>query len=147
MFVVFDLDGTLALIDHRRHLVERNDPDWGRFFAACDQDKPNEPIVEVFRLMMFEGHNCQIWSGRSDEVRDKTVAWLNEHVLRAEWGRCLKMRQSWDFTPDQDLKQRWLEELAEQGISIDLVFDDRDKVVAMWRANGIPCAQVAPGDF
>jgi len=28
-----------------------------------------------------------------------------------------------------------------------MVFDDRDKVVNMWRENGIPCLQVAPGNF
>jgi len=28
-----------------------------------------------------------------------------------------------------------------------MVFDDRDQVVEMWRANGIPCFQVAPGNF
>ena len=27
------------------------------------------------------------------------------------------------------------------------VFDDRDKVVQMWRENGVPCFQVAKGDF
>ena len=28
-----------------------------------------------------------------------------------------------------------------------LVFDDRDRVVAVWRKHGIRCCQVAPGDF
>lgn len=28
-----------------------------------------------------------------------------------------------------------------------MTFDDRDRVVAMWRRNGVVCAQVAPGDF
>ena len=27
------------------------------------------------------------------------------------------------------------------------VFDDRTKVVNMWRENGLSCFQVAPGDF
>lgn len=27
------------------------------------------------------------------------------------------------------------------------VFDDRDKVVSMWRARGVACFQVAPGAF
>jgi len=27
------------------------------------------------------------------------------------------------------------------------VFEDRDRVVAMWRANGLTCYQVAAGDF
>lgn len=26
-------------------------------------------------------------------------------------------------------------------------FDDRQQVVDMWRDNGVPCAQVAPGRF
>lgn len=30
---------------------------------------------------------------------------------------------------------------------IAMVFDDRDKVVAMWRRQGLTCLQVAPGDF
>jgi len=28
-----------------------------------------------------------------------------------------------------------------------MAFDDRNRVVATWRANGVPCAQVAEGDF
>ena len=32
-------------------------------------------------------------------------------------------------------------------IVFDLAFDDRDRVVAMWREEGVPCFQVAPGDF
>ena len=32
---IFDLDGTLALIDHRRHLVEGETKDWPAFFRAC----------------------------------------------------------------------------------------------------------------
>jgi hypothetical protein len=27
------------------------------------------------------------------------------------------------------------------------VFDDRDKVVKMWRDEGVACFQVAPGEF
>jgi hypothetical protein len=32
-------------------------------------------------------------------------------------------------------------------VEVLCVFDDRDKVVKMWRENGINCFQVAPGDF
>jgi hypothetical protein len=28
-----------------------------------------------------------------------------------------------------------------------MAFDDRARVVKMWRDNGVPCCQVAPGDF
>jgi len=38
MFVIFDLDGTLALNEHRQHFVQREvgKKDWRSFFAACD---------------------------------------------------------------------------------------------------------------
>ena len=49
------------------------------------------------------------------------------------------------FTPDDVLKQNWLNDLDKKDILC--VFDDRQKVVDMWRNNGISCFQVAPGDF
>ena len=36
---------------------------------------------------------------------------------------------------------------TEDGERLIAVFEDRDRVVAMWRDAGVPCFQVAPGDF
>jgi len=33
------------------------------------------------------------------------------------------------------------------GYTPSVVFDDRDRVVKMWRENGIRCFQVAEGNF
>jgi len=54
------------------------------------------------------------------------------------------MRKEGDMTPDTQLKKSWLDACPQKPI---MCFDDRDSVVAMWRANGIPCLQVAPGNF
>lgn len=142
MFVVFDLDGTLANTDHRACFLDGTNgkKDWRGFYAACDQDDRHEHIIEVLRALERDGHRVEIWSGRSDEVRDKTEMWMRgcglEHVP-------LRMRAEGDFTADDVLKASWLDEY---GLP-NLIFDDRDKVVAMWRARGIPCCQVAPGNF
>lgn len=143
MFVVFDLDGTLANTGHRSHFLQRqgSKKDWRGFFAACDQDTLHHHIASVFHALKLAGHEIEIWSGRSDEVRDKTEAWLREHCLD---GVRLRMREEGDYTADDELKMAWL---AEASRKPDLMFDDRAKVVAMWRAKGIPCCQVAPGDF
>jgi phosphoglycolate phosphatase-like HAD superfamily hydrolase len=139
MFVVFDLDGTLANTDHRKHLVVAKD--WRGFYAACDRDPPHWHMIEIAHALIASGHTVQIWSGRSDEVRDKTEAWLKGYDLDF----CvLQMRKEGDFTADDVLKKQWIDECNPKP---DLIFDDRDKVVAMWRANGIPCCQVAPGEF
>lgn len=142
MFIVFDLDGTLANNDHRTHLVDRTrgKPDWRAFFAACDQDTPHWHIIAVFHAMVAAGHTVEIWSGRSDEVRDKTERWLTDHGLSGVW---LRMRSEGDYTPDEVLKCSWLDRFGRP----DLVFDDRAKVVSMWRENGIPCCHVAEGNF
>ena len=61
------------------------------------------------------------------------------------------MRPLNSFTPDEILKRDWLNSLeSEHGITkedILCIFDDRDKVVKMWREEGITCMQVAPGAF
>jgi hypothetical protein len=58
------------------------------------------------------------------------------------------MRKAGDFTPDEQLKATWLSEIEPPEYKrLTAVFDDRDKVVAMWRAAGVPCFQVAPGAF
>ena len=55
------------------------------------------------------------------------------------------MRPLKDFTPDDVLKQLWLDNIGKDNVLC--TFDDRKKVVDMWRNNGITCFQVADGDF
>ena len=143
LFIVFDLDGTLADGAHREHWITREagKKDWRSYFAACDRDLPHSGIVAVFRAMKAAGHDVEIWTGRSAEVADKTEAWLRHHGLD---GVPIKSRLEGDHTADDELKRQWLREASRKP---NLVFEDRARVVAMWRSEGIPCCQVAAGDF
>lgn len=142
--VIFDLDGTLALIDHRRHFVTGKNKDWFAFSKSCTSDQINRPVAEIFRLLVMAGKHVVIFSGRTNAVYAETCAWLGFYNLIP----CgLYMRKDGDFTPDHELKEGWLKELQNADIEIDCVFDDRQSVVEMWRENGITCFQVAPGDF
>ncbi len=71
--MIFDLDGTLALIDHRKHFVEcdRKDQDWDAFYKACEKDEPNWPIIEFYNYYsaVYGPDNVWIFSGRSSIVR------------------------------------------------------------------------------
>lgn len=163
--IIFDLDGTLALIEHRRHFIEGKDKNWNAFFEACDQDEPNWPVIAVLQALRERHPYIEIWSGRSDLVLAKTLNWLAAHNIpirlppaddqerlarKLADPSCrvtLRMRQEGDFTPDDELKMQWLEEVTVEGKLVEFVFDDRQKVVDMWRAKGIVCMQVAPGDF
>ena len=55
MFIVFDLDGTLANTDHRAHFVDRTKgkPDWRAFYAACDADTPHHHVIVPSRITDF----------------------------------------------------------------------------------------------
>lgn len=144
--IIFDLDGTIALIDHRRHFVQNGKNEWGKFYAACVDDLPNQPIIEIYGALSrsLGCENIEIWSGRSDLTKLDTACWLYAN-LPVRSTVTLKMRRHGDNTPDDELKERWL---LEKGVeNILMVFDDRDKVVNMWRKHGITCLQVAKGDF
>ncbi len=154
---IFDLDGTLALINQRRHFVERErgKQDWPAFYAACVDDTPNEPVIRVMEsLRRFA--DVWIFSGRSDEVRHQTVAWLVKHTsfsssdFDSAFGPqdVLTMRSEGDYTADDVLKKQWLDAMLDDDRRrLVAVFDDRARVVAMWRAAGLTCLQVADGEF
>lgn len=145
---VFDLDGTLAIIDHRRPLVECKDPDWKAFYAACVDDLPNPPVIRIFHELMRAGYEMVIASGRSSEVFNQTVAWLWQYIdFPVNQQLRLIMRREGDTTPDDELKRMWLHDGSIPRERVAFVFDDRDKVVAMWRNEGLTCFQVAPGAF
>lgn len=192
---IFDLDGTLADLKHRRHFVQLQDgshvtsvhfdrgiyrgmndkvpgdywveiagtgrwsfhpsdvkfkPNWDAFHAACVDDTPIQPVNELFWNLLFGAQaDIWIWSGRMDTVRQQTEAWLIEHITDATYVLSnLKMRPAGNYTPDDQLKESWLHAMSPKDRArLVMTFDDRDRVVAMWRRNGVVCAQVAPGDF
>jgi hypothetical protein len=165
--IIFDLDGTLADCEHRRRFVDRDHPenlkkiyssislestpepgieplwkpDWRRFFESCNEDAPIWPVVRVIESLglnevTIPNKEIQIWSGRCESVRDRTVHWLKYIIGQSTYSE-LKMRPIGDSTPDDVLKEKWLDEALKEGKNVEFVFDDRPKVVRMWRRRGI----------
>jgi FMN phosphatase YigB (HAD superfamily) len=150
--VIFDLDGTLADITKRREMStkENGKIDWDIFFDPNNIwfDLPNEPVITMAQLLS-EKHRIVIFSGRSKATKDETKRWLQKFDVPFD---VLKMRPTsndWKFMPDDELKQHWLDSLFKDEKKKDIlcVFDDRQKVVDMWRRNGITCFQVDDGNF
>ncbi len=149
--VIFDLDGTLALIDDRRAISTKDNGnmDWDKFFdpANIQLDKPNWPVILMAQTLKNAGHSVVIFSGRSKATKSATRDWLNDHKIPCD---VLKMRPTdggFKWMKDDLLKKKWLTDLFPNTDDILCVFDDRDKVVQMWRDNGISCFQVADGNF
>lgn len=145
---IFDLDGTIALCEHRKHFLDTKD--WRGFYAACHEDVPNTAVIATMYNLCRSGADVWVFSGRSSEVRGKTLAWLAQHApyISQPWENTIVMRDEGDHRPDDELKQQYLDRmLTEDRERLVAIFDDRDRVVKMWRDNGVMCFQVAPGAF
>ena len=148
---IFDLDGTIADIQDRRDYSRTPEGkiDWDKFFDPknIDMDKPNHAVIQTAReLNKSFNHDIYIFSGRSIATQDATVKWLKEN--KVPWKALIMRPLDKLMMPDDKLKESWLNdpEIIDKNRVI-AVFDDRNKVVKMWRRNGIPCFQVAEGDF
>lgn len=142
-FYIFDFDGTLCNVSHRRPLLETRQ--WDEFFEACDQDPPFADTINLIKTLLAAGHRVEIWSGRSAAVEEKSRVWLAQQDVPPEILK--RMRPVGDYQPDEKLKRAWLHEEIALGNRPEVIFDDRQKVVDMWRAEGMICYQVNAGDF
>lgn len=146
--VIVDLDGTLAINKHRFHFIDKTlgkKVDWISYFEACDKDLPNTHVIETIRALASMGNKIHIFSARGDVVLDKTIQWLKDNAVPYD---SLTLREMNSYTPDEELKKQWLLKYYPNfKADVLCVFDDRNKVVKMWRSLGLTCFQVAEGDF
>ena len=148
---IFDIDGTLADGSHRVHHIETSPKDWETYFSLCADDAPIEPVIKTMHDLYWSGAEIRWFSGRSDVVRHRTIGWLVQHTcftFSYITEQRLRMRPAGDHCDDPILKRRFLDEMhPADRARLVAVFDDRTRVVQMWRDAGIRCFQVAPGDF
>lgn len=113
----------------------------------ANRDEPKHATIAVAKALHATGHELWLFSGRSDVVAGRTAGWLVLNSI-AHLFEKRRFRREGDYTPDDKLKRAWYDEMSEQDRErLLLTFDDRDRMVAMWRGLGVPCFQVAPGDF
>jgi len=141
---IFDVDGTIANTDHRNHFLDGK-KDWTGWHKAAMSDTPYWEIVDLMELAHAAGIKVVICTGRDNSQRESTVQWLTEHNITC-YDR-LFMRPEKDRRDDTVVKFEMLEQILEEGYKPVLVFEDRDRVVNMWRDAGLKCLQVKPGDY
>lgn len=144
-YVIFDIDGTIANIEHRQHWVKTKPRNWVAFKQGIPHDVLHEDIAWLLKILST-ATRIFIVSGRegSEIGREQTVDWLHRHGIPYEE---LHMRPEKDYRDDSTIKREILNDLRERHGEPLMVFDDRDRVVNMWREEGVRCLQVAPGDF
>lgn len=134
--IIVDIDGTLA------HIAEG-----GR--SPYDGDRVHEDILdhviaEIVALYYSQSVSVLITSGRDEKYRGVTAQWLNQHAIPYD---ALIMRPEGDTRQDGIVKDELYEKYIGPKYNVLFALDDRQRVVDMWRAKGIKCLQVQPGDF
>lgn len=132
-----DVDGTLALMatsDGARTPFE-----WHR----VGEDAPNPAVVDLVRALDANAA-IVVMSGRDESCRTLTEQWLAKHEVPYDG---LFMRPAGDTRQDAIVKRELFDRHVADRWAVRGVIDDRRQVVEMWRAMGLMCAQVAPGDF
>ena len=138
--IIADLDGTVCLHDGR------NPYDLTR----VSEDIPNYPLVQFLKELICNKHIIFL-SGREEtnQCRQDTINWLTENICSPDFGYKweLLMRDKNNFEPDEIIKERIFHKEIEPKYNVLAIFDDRDKVVKMWRSLGLLCNQVYWGNF
>ncbi|EQA7786890.1 AAA family ATPase [Acinetobacter baumannii] len=139
--VIFDLDGTLANNDHR---------DAFAYWKLID-DKPIEFVVNILKLYEEMGYHIICVSGRNAGTKEDhhkweklTQSWLAKHNIPYNE---LHMRAHDDRRKDDIVKEEIFRTHIAHKYNVECAYDDRDRVVEMWRRIGVNCCQVNFGEF
>lgn len=134
--VIFDIDWTLA------KNVSRNPYDMTR----VSEDEVYEDIAKLVTIMSRE-YKVLFVSGRDDSCAETTIEWIRRHMtFFYERDTTLHMRDEWDNRSDAIVKYEIAQKINKE-YNIRYVFDDRDRVVKMWREAWFRCLQVQEGNF
>lgn len=130
---IFDIDGTLA------YMNGRNPYD----YTKVSTDGVHHDVADLARE--FDKNNCIIiCSWRKDDCRKETEEWLIKNKIPFD---LLLMRKSDDNRNDAIVKYEMLVNEIIPHYFVHWVFDDRDRVVKMWREAWLRCYQVNYGNF
>ncbi|WP_249977754.1 HAD family acid phosphatase [Vreelandella olivaria] len=145
--VIVDVDGTLA--EFHPHQVSDwvlgSQKQWDPFFAHMAEAPVIEAVAKLVNILKAQGQQIVICSGRPDSHREHTRRWLERHTIPFD---AMYLRPAGDdHVEDEVVKAALLARMRNDGFTPWLVLDDRNAVVAQWRALGLTCLQCAPGDF
>lgn len=132
--ILVDVDGTIA-----NHNGIRHPHDTTKYHL----DEPHADIIKLVNMLSV--HNTVvILSARDQQYQNVLLEWLERHGVNYDK---LIMRPEGDTRNDALVKNELFEKYIAGKYNVSYIFDDRDRVVEMWRGKGLRALQVAPGAF
>ena len=147
--IIVDIDGTLALRNNRSPFD---------YDKACG-DTPDFRMCRIIKSLIESDENYEVFflTGREDtgNCRRITEEWIGTQVYTKQghngflpkdnW--TLLMRPEGEERSDEIIKKEIWEAKIKPWYDVVAVFDDRDRVVKMWREEGLLCLQPYYGNF
>jgi predicted kinase len=137
---ICDIDGTVA--DHKGI---RSPYD----YSMVKFDRRRDRVIEILWDRHYQGKKLIFMSGRPDinNVRRDTEEWLHTHAIPPYETLLMRPADKQQIN-DAIIKRDLFDDNIRGRYNIGVVFDDRDRVVDMWRNGlGLDCMQVNYGDF
>lgn len=135
--VLCDIDHTIANSFWRDGMIG-GEGGWDAYHAASKDDKP---IIEVARMvwgLKATGFQVMGLTARPAKWRKLTMDWLLRHNIQLD---DILMRPDTAYHPAPEIKVNLVKERFELE-EIAMILDDRDDVVAAFKALGITAIQV-----
>ena len=145
--VIFDIDGTLADCEHRLHHI-RSKP---RRFDRFERDIPHDTVIlavaNIYRRLVADPSvTVLLLTGRNESARYETEKWFVDNDL-VGYDRLFMKPSGKSFMPDTEQKENVLDQVIHlYGQAPDAVFEDRARVVKMWKKRGVFVINVDQGD-
>lgn len=140
--VVCDIDGTIADGTHRLHHLDKIPRDWKSYFSKLSGDTPRQEVLDnVAKLCLETSAWLVLVSARPETYREETEQWLlNNNIPYVN----LIMRGAHDRRDDDIVKEEIYNKYLKH-YNIIKVFDDRPRVIRMWRKHGLDVEDVGNG--
>ena len=136
--VLVDIDGTLA------HSGQYDVYDGTKHHLHEFDQVVSNAVYSYARYAGAPPAKIIVMSGRDATWKKVLENWLADHGFVYDE---LYMRGVGDQRNDAIVKNELFERYIAGNYNVDIIFDDRDRVVKMWRQKGLRVFQVAPGDF
>lgn len=147
--IIVDIDGTVALRNNRSPFD----------YARVGEDSVDHRMAHLLRNLICECEEYDVFfvTGREavDNCREDTIKWINDNIYSHTWEGIMGPEYNWklfmrdegDHRSDEIVKKEIYENHIAPYYDVVCVFEDRNRVVKMWRGLGLLVAQVWDGDF
>ena len=121
---IFDVDGTLMNIEHRRKYVSGDKKDWKSFFDYMEFDTIRDDVFHLAHALQKDGYHIFVCSGRNEKHRDITEKQLAFGKLDYQ---VLMMRADDDYRPDYEVKAEMLTKMRFEQERVKRVTSEQEK--------------------